>query len=56
MPKPWNQHVSGANWRAREVSELHHAVAGLTGEKNYVALEGEEAHTHQLWDKMENPL
>ena len=40
-----------------EVSEQHHAVEGLTGDKNYVAFQGGKGHIlTQVRNKMEIPV
>jgi len=37
------------------VSEQHHAGEGLTGEKNYVAFQGEGAHNFPTPEQNGNP-
>ena len=38
-----------------EVSEQHHVVEGLTEERNYVAFQGEGAHTYPSPAQNRNP-
>jgi len=54
-PSARSQHISGATWRAMEVSEQHLAVEGLTGEENCVVFPREGAHTHPTPGQNGNP-